>query len=52
MAEQNQQPRAGSVRDFRLESEKLARRKKMRAVRRVAIPVLILTVLTKYAYLL
>ena len=48
MAEQNQQPRAGSVRDFRLESEKLARRKKMRAVRRVAIPVLILTVLLGY----
>ena len=44
-----QDPRkTGTVHDFRLESEKLARRKRRRTIRRIVLPALVLTALLAY----
>ena len=48
MAQTPQTNRRGAVRDFKKESERLARRKKARAVRRVAIPLAIFALLLAY----
>lgn len=51
MAQQNRREpeHSGSTHDFRLESEKLAQRKRRRTLRRILIPALILTALLAYA---